>query len=274
MKALIRLIASDIDGTLLHDHGTSVNPEYFSVIRKLSDRGINFCAASGRQYQSLLKLFKPVAGNLIYIPENGTEIIYKGRRIFSRPMSMEVSRQLVQDTRDIPGAQSMYCTGDTAYFEKNDLEVYHLMKNEYHFHCTMVDDLLELNEPCLKFSLYLREQVNEITGQAFVPKWKKTHEVACGGAFFMDVMERGANKGTALRQLQKILGISRQETMVFGDNQNDLEMMKEAGISVAVANARKEVLREASCQTCSNNEDGVLKKLLEFLKDLSETVQV
>ena len=89
----------------LHDHATSVNPEYFPVIRKLREKGIYFCAASGRQYDSLRRLFDPVKDDMVYITENGTEIIYKGKTLFSMPMSMEVSRQLVLDTRAIPGAE-------------------------------------------------------------------------------------------------------------------------------------------------------------------------
>lgn len=263
---MIKLIVSDMDGTLLHDHGTSVNPEYFHVIRKMKEKGILFCAASGRQYESLRTLFAPVKDDILYITENGTEIMYKNERIFSMPMSMEVSRQLVLDTRAIPEAESMYCVGDRAYFEKEDVNVYHLMKDEYHFKCEMVDDLLELKIPCLKFSLYLPEKVNEITAEYFTPKWKKTHEVACGGEYFMDVMERGANKGTALKRMQDILKITKEETAVFGDNHNDLEMIEAAGESFAVANARTEVKDAAKYLIPSNNEDGVLKQIKNMLE--------
>lgn len=263
---MIKLVVTDMDGTLLHDHATSVNPEYFPVIRKLREKGIYFCAASGRQYDSLRRLFDPVKDDMVYITENGTEIIYKGKTLFSMPMSMEVSRQLVLDTRAIPGAESMYCVGDTAFFEKGDINVYTLMKDEYHFKCTMVDDLLKLEQPCLKFSLYLKENVDEITAQEFTPKWKKTHEVACGGKYFMDVMERGANKGTALHKVQELLGISKEETAAFGDNHNDLEMLAEAGDSYAVANAREEVKQEARFVIKSNNEDGVLWQMKHILE--------
>jgi Cof subfamily protein (haloacid dehalogenase superfamily) len=266
---VIKLVVTDMDGTLLHNHATSVNPEYFSVIRELKEKGVQFCVASGRQYSSLQKLFAPVKDDLIYITENGTEIIYKDRKLFSMPMSMEVSRQLVLDTRAVPGAESMYCVGDMAFFEKGDENVYTLMKEEYHFKCTMVDNLLKLDQPCLKFSLYLKENVDEITAQYFTPKWKKTHEVACGGKYFMDVMERGANKGTALYKVQKFLGIRKEETAAFGDNHNDLEMLEEAGFSYAVANARKEVKETAKFLIKSNNEDGELWKLKELLEDFS-----
>ena len=263
---MIRLIVTDMDGTLLHDHATSVNPQYFEAIREMKKRNILFCAASGRQYESLRTLFAPVKDDILYITENGTEIMYQNKCIFSMPMTMEVSRQLVKDTRSIAKAESMYCVGDRAYFEKGDWNVYHLMKDEYHFKCEMVEDLLELKVPCLKFSLYLPEHVNEITAEWFIPKWKKTHEVACGGQYFMDVMERNANKGTALKRMQSILGIRKEETAVFGDNHNDLEMLAEAGESYAGANAREEVQAAAMEVIPSNNEDGVLNQIKKILE--------
>ena len=271
---MIRLIATDIDGTLLHDHQDLLNPEYFEIIQKLQAKGIYFCAASGRQYGSLKKLFGPASENLIYITQNGSDIIYQNRNLFSKPMTMEASRQLVLDTRAISGAQSMYCTTDTAYFEEGDWDVYQLMRDEYHFSCTMVPDLLKLDFPCVKFSLYLKERVNEITNQGFTPKWKQTHDVACGGAYFMDVMERNVNKGMALRRVREIFGISPDEIMVFGDNHNDLEMMSEAKYSFAVANARSAVKEAAAYETASNNEDGVLMVLKKLLFQLEKENEV
>lgn len=262
---MMKLIVTDVDGTLLHDHATSVNPQYFELIRNMKDRGILFCVASGRQYASLKMLFEPVKDDIIYIAENGAEIMYRNKCIFSMPMSMEDSRQLVMDTRAIPGAESMYCVGSKAYFEKDDLNVYHLMKDEYRFNCEMVEDLLQLEIPCLKFSLYLPENVDEITAEYFTPKWKRTHEVACGGKYFMDVMERGVNKGTALRKIQNIFEIPKEETAVFGDNHNDLEMMTEARNSYAVANAREEVKAIAMQIVSSNNDDGVLKQIQKII---------
>ena len=82
----------------------------------------------------------------------------------------------------------------------------------------------------------------------------------------MDVMERGANKGTALHKVQELLGISKEETAAFGDNHNDLEMLAEAGDSYAVANAREEVKQEARFVIKSNNEDGVLWQMKHILE--------
>lgn len=71
---MIRLIASDIDGTLIRDSTPDIYPEMVQAIRKLKDKGILFCAASGRQYQSVRNVFRDVADDIAYIAENGAHI--------------------------------------------------------------------------------------------------------------------------------------------------------------------------------------------------------
>ena len=75
---MIRLVASDIDGTLLQGGSTEIDPAVFEQIRRLSDMGVLFCPASGRQYSSLQKLFAPVAGQLNCICENGAVVFGTG----------------------------------------------------------------------------------------------------------------------------------------------------------------------------------------------------
>lgn len=79
-------------------------------------------------------------------------------------------------------------------------------------------------------------------------------------------MERGANKGTALKKIQQMLGITYLNTAVFGDNHNDLEMLAEAKYSFAVSNARTRVKELAGYTIDSNNSDGVLKVLNNILR--------
>ena len=85
------------------------------------------------------------------------------------------------------------------------------------------------------------------------------------GDMWMDCMALGVNKGQAIRILQEALDIRQEETMVFGDQLNDMEMMDQAYYSFAVANARPEIRRKARFQADSNQNDGVLKILKGLL---------
>ena len=73
---MIQYIASDVDGTLLHGHATTLNPELFDIIRQLKERGIHFIAASGRQYENLRHLFAPVKDDISYVAENGSMCVH------------------------------------------------------------------------------------------------------------------------------------------------------------------------------------------------------
>ena len=75
----IQYIASDVDGTLLHGHATTLNPELFDIIRQLKEHGIHFIAASGRQYKNLQRLFAPVKDDISYVAENGSMCVHDAR---------------------------------------------------------------------------------------------------------------------------------------------------------------------------------------------------
>lgn len=76
---MIQYIASDVDGTLLHGHATTLNPELFDIIRQLKEHGIHFIAASGRQYKNLQRLFAPVKDDISYVAENGSMCVHDGK---------------------------------------------------------------------------------------------------------------------------------------------------------------------------------------------------
>lgn len=76
---MIKLIASDVDGTLVEDGTFRLNPEYYDLIKELDKRGILFVAASGRQYSSMKRLFSPVLDNMDFISESGAAIWKKER---------------------------------------------------------------------------------------------------------------------------------------------------------------------------------------------------
>jgi len=263
---MIRFIATDIDGTLLRDGEIMPDPEYLRVIERLLDDGIHFCVSSGRQYASQCKLFAPFKSRIFNITENGARIMYGEKEIFCSDLRLEDSRQLVRDTRQLgKTAECMYCTRDTAYFSPMDQHILKKMRDKYLFHCQVVDKLEELDFPCIKFSIGIQEDIEDAIMSWFIPKWRKTHDVTRGGNF-ISVMDCGVNKGAAIRRIQEYLGVTPEETMVFGDNRNDLEMMHQAAWGVAVANARSEVKEAARIITDSNNDLGVLKILKELIR--------
>ena len=92
---MIKLIATDMDGTLLNSKG--VLPEdFFEVFTALQSKNILFAAASGRQYFTLLENFKPICDEMLFIAENGTYIVYKGEPLAVHALDKEVAHKLIQ----------------------------------------------------------------------------------------------------------------------------------------------------------------------------------
>lgn len=85
-RGMIKLIASDVDGTLIEDSTPDLYQEMAEAIRELKKKGILFCAASGRQYPSLRNVFREVADDIAYIAENGAHICYQNKNISVTPM--------------------------------------------------------------------------------------------------------------------------------------------------------------------------------------------
>jgi hypothetical protein len=109
-------------------------------------------------------------------------------------------------------------------------------------------------------ALYDFGSAEHSTGPA-LDAFAAAHQVVVSGEHWVDVMNRTANKGAALRGLQRELGVTPAQTMVFGDYLNDLEMLDAAEWSFAMANAHPEVVRRARYLAPSNNENGVLRTI-------------
>lgn len=266
---MVKLIATDVDGTLGEVNTPVINPEYYTVIRKLLDRGIKIALASGRQHPALARLFADMQEELIYIADNGAHVWLQNQDLYISQMDLETSHELVRDVRMLGnGCECAYCVAGLAYFSPKDHTVHQVMRDGMHYKCKVVDSLEELNEPCIKMSVYHPTDAEGMTAKTFTPKWSKRMQVACAGDSYMDVMNIGTNKGTSLKKVQEYLGIKKEETMVFGDNINDLEMFEQAYYSYAVGDARKEVIDSARFTAPPMREDGVLQELKKFLQSL------
>ncbi|OXX82860.1 hypothetical protein AVM15_15740 [Paraclostridium benzoelyticum] len=97
---------------------------------------------------------------------------------------------------------------------------------------------------------------------------KTIEDIELTKSFFdnIEIMKKGVNKGSAVESLGKYLDIDKSEIITFGDNHNDLSMIKYAGMGVAMGNAEDIVKKNANFITCKNTEDGVAKALSEILK--------
>lgn len=255
---MIKLIACDMDGTLLHDDKT-FNPEIFELIFKLYEKGCYFAAASGRQLNSLKNVFSPVKDNMIYIAENGTFVYYKGEEIYSNFLNKDsVKRILDVVTRFeiIPMLCGKYCS-----YTNNEKFVKILQSSKFFYNTKFVDNLYDVNDDILKVSIDDRKGIEENTFNEIYPQLSNMFEATVSGFTCMDFVNKGVSKGTAIELIQQKFNIKPEETLVFGDNYNDTEMFKFAKYSYAMENASDGVKAQANFIAKNNNNDGVIEEI-------------
>ena len=262
----IRLIACDMDGTLLDDEN-AIHDDFWPLIDQLHARGIIFCPASGRQYYSLLERFSPIADELIFIAENGTYVMSKGVELSSDCLAREAAQELIRTFRELKlketDVSAVLCGKHSAYIETSDRN-FLAEATKYYHRLEMVDDLLAIEDDILKVATFTPRSSEHVIHPAFA-SFAKHHKVVVSGEHWLDVMALQANKGSGLRHIQEKLQITRDQTMVFGDFLNDLEMMDEATYSFAMANAHPQLKARASFLSPGNADNGVVRTIKSVL---------
>ncbi|UGU15061.1 HAD family hydrolase [Sinomicrobium kalidii] len=263
----VKLIATDMDGTLLNSE-SRVSNRFFELFEELNRHGISFVAASGRQYHSIVAKLESIRDDITIIAENGAITKRRDKDLLVTPLPGHIIKETVSLLRPVEDAYMVLCGKKRAYID-TDNPAFENMFREYYYEYAKVPDLTQVtdDEP-LKIAIYSFGG-SEKNIYPHVRHLEGSLQVKVSGENWLDLSSPDANKGHALQQLQEQLQITREETLVFGDYNNDLEMMDRAYFSYAMKNAHPNVLNAARYQTLSNDENGVehiLEKLLNARK--------
>lgn len=263
---MIRLIATDMDGTLLERDHVTISPRSCAALRAASERGVHIVLASGRPWCFVRDSVEKLGCVDYTILCNGTstravaEDVWLDRNGLEEP----VWRRLFGMLRRAGVPFLTYSDGE-AYLERAvlaEMGQHFCLSPEFQRTAerviTLVDSLEEIlaGRRVEKIDNFfvpeavrvpLREELASIPGLY----------VTSGLSHNLEISSAGADKGRALAQLCARLGIAREEVMAFGDGGNDVEMLRWAGYSFAMENGM-DCAREAAGQIApSNQEDGV-----------------
>lgn len=258
----VKLVVTDMDGTLLNSKH-QVSDRFFKQFIELKKRGIHFVAASGRQYHSIIDKLNPIKQDILVIAENGALVKEKEKELLVTPLDQNIKNELIDSVEGISGAHAMLCGKYKAYFDGKSIPFLDELK-EYYASYEILDDLTSVTDEIIKIAVYHNESAEDYIYPA-MERFNEQVIVKVSGQHWVDLNHSNANKGHALKQLQEQYGISEKETLVFGDYNNDLEMLQRAHYSFAMKNAHQEVKKVANYQTASNDDFGVeliLDKLL------------
>jgi len=251
----VKLVVTDMDGTLLNSK-SEVSNHFFYLYEELKKQQIHFVAASGRQYQSIIDKLSSIKNEITIIAENGG-ITKQGEDVLMvNNLSVNNSVKTIETLRKLNDVYIVLCCANTSYIETNDAKFISTF-NEYYTNYKIVEDLTKVtDEPFLKIAAYHFES-SEAHILPAVQHLENEMQVTVSGQHWLDISHEKANKGYALKMLQNKLGITKEQTMVFGDYNNDLEMLKLANYSYAMENAHPNVKKIAKFLTKSNNNQGV-----------------
>ena len=251
------LLCSDIDGTLItSDH--RVSKENLIAINYFKEEGGIFALATGRAPQSVNMFLNEVRSNAPMIVQNGAGIYDHNiqKYIWSDTLDTSVFDAVEYLYENFPDAgieinteSEIYVSRENYYTEKHrqDEHLPYLIK-----HYTQIDERI-MKILTSQEESYTYEMEKAMRNTPFYDKYK----LVVSSANYFEVLKKGVNKGTALKELAKILNIDMSKTIAIGDNDNDVEMIELAHIGATVSNASKKALQCADMIVASNNENAI-----------------
>ncbi len=266
---MIKLIAIDLDGTLLRSDHT-ISEENFQAIQKAKDHGIKIVLASGRPPCSIIRYAEELKLNSnddYFISFNGAMVSEAKSKKIVEYFSIKGSdyKQLyklgVEYGFEPYTFDADYCIATKDYYwvqmehEVNDIGI-KILEN--------IDDMP--NDEVLSKVMYSSDEDFMDENIAKIPdNIYDKYTVVRSSPNFLEFLNKRANKGSAVKVLADKLGINRNDIMCMGDRGNDIHMLKYAGIGVAMGNASEETKEAADFVTLSNEENGVAFAINKFI---------
>ena len=252
----VRLVASDMDYTLLADDKSM--PEGMpGRIRALEDAGVLFCAASGRPLYTLQDMFPESRDRMAFVTDNGAGVVCRNEVVFKSVIEPATVQALTDFTLDNNYGILTVCGLETCYVNERDRGYDEFFRTFYH-KIEYVETLDHLPAEVNKFTIFFPgENAVAMRDEVYGPAWGERLSVTCGGSVWIDIMNRGVDKGTGIARLCEHLGVSMADVVACGDTDNDAEMLASVGHGYLVANAEERMERFADFRIPSNNERGV-----------------
>ncbi|WP_072374541.1 HAD family hydrolase [Thermophilibacter mediterraneus] len=268
---MIKLVLSDMDNTLIPMGNARVGERTVAAIHELMDAGVRFGPATGRDYFELLRFFGMDDSCLqTGILSNGKRVRVDGTYVRTVLIPRDALVKIDEALRPEPGMFLVCYPEDTnllnpAYGVGTTAEELAVFEKRTRFTGAVVDEVPD--EPFIAATIacpgppermdrcraIVSEAAPELRIVSPVPEW-------------FDIMPQGVSKASGLEPLLEALGITLDEVAVFGDAENDLEILRMVRHSVAVANATDEVLETARYRVGPVSEEGVADALLEIAR--------
>lgn len=262
---MIKLVLTDMDGTFLNNSG-DFNRELYKDVKKLMrEKGVVFAPVTGKQCERVEELFGDDADDLWILGDSATRIKHNGEFVYESLLSNKLGLEIIRLLEEISLEHTIIaCTRNGAIIKENiPQEEADIVRRSY-AQVRQVSNFNEITDDFVKITIHdpllrcmeTREKLNPFFESAYI---------VASEAAWIDIANVNVHKGTTVEHLQRLLNVTSEETMAFGDGYNDLELMTRATYSFAVRNAVKELKEAANFITRSNEEDAVMKTIIQML---------
>ncbi|MCR5732712.1 MAG: Cof-type HAD-IIB family hydrolase [Sphaerochaetaceae bacterium] len=267
---MYKLILTDVDGTLIHSDWT-IGEKTKEALQRADRMGLRVVISTGRFLKGVDFLGTELGIKPIYSTINGAMIKDGEDYLFVDPISRDAYERAARVAQG--SVRCLMAFGENRYCINSDDYFFDLQARFFNLEGIRMDltdyDAVEkaLGSPVLK--LLVKDKESEPVDIMF----NKLSESGIGdvatlvksGTSILEVLAKGTSKGKSVTVLSEHFGIPKEEIIAFGDFDNDIDMLKEAGLGIGMANGSKALLEVADYITLSNDEDGIATALEKFV---------
>ncbi len=267
----IRLVVLDIDGTIAGE-SNQVNPAVIATIQRVQEQGIAVALATGRMFSSALRFHSTIQSTLPLISYNGalTKHPHTGVVLREKPLPTAIALEILEhfEQPHLRPHLEVHCYHDDQLYVREitaETEIYMDRSQSLAKETPDLRQIIERNT--IKMLAISRNPSLMAKLMAELGQRHNSQDVHLTQSteIYFEVTHPQANKGLAIKHLaEEVLGITPGEILAIGDNFNDLEMLKYAGIGVAMGNAPRDVKAVADWVTADVEADGVTQALEKF----------
>ena len=270
----IKLIATDMDGTLLDPKGQVDLPRLEKILDQLEERGIRFVIATGNEIHRVKQLLGHLTERVVLIVANGARI-FEGNQLLqaqtwdddmvNRALEFFKGREC-QDQFVVTSMNGGFVKEGTVFTELENFMTPEMIELFYQ-RMNFVEELeSHLFGGVLKMSLVVGEERSDSVLEEINQLFNGHVQAVSSGYGCIDILQAGIHKAWGLQELLKRWDIKAEEIMAFGDSENDVEMLQLAGIAYAMENADDKAKAVATDFAPSNSQAGVYQVLEDWLE--------
>lgn len=273
---MIKLIATDVDGTFLDAKGEFDRERFAILLDQLDSKGIPFVIASGNGMERLLTLFQGFEERLFFVADNGSHVYHSGKTLIRRGLtSEEIGHILDYFTGNWTDVCLMLSTDREIFmqngaghpFEGTDLPITGEQMKAFLSRVHYLEDLAAYpaTASVQRASLWLPEDEVEALTLAFNRFFRGKLVAVTSGYGSVDILPEGIHKAWGLEHLLHELEILPEQVMAFGDSDNDIELLRYVGYSYAMENSTDRLKSVARYQAPSHHDNGVMRTIEKLL---------